>query len=348
MEQEKLMGAKMNDQSEQAYAFPHIEPLLAEHVAVGDGHSLWVEQSGARSGLPVVSLHGGPGVPFDAADRRLFDPGRFTLFQFDQRGVGRSIPHAETRANSVWHTVADLELLRTRYGIERWIVTGHSFGTTIALAYAQKYPDRCAALLLRGLYLSTNEEREWAATAWRMMWPDAWADTLARISPGAPEDYYDCIAAQLEHPDHEVRAKAADAYARFELNCCFADPTRYDLDAMLDPESNWANAVIAMHFGANDDFLEPDQILRDIHILRDIPAIVVNGRNDVVTPPAPAWRLKTLWPELDLRFAPLSGHMSIEPGNIMAVTQAADDLADRLAPQTCWTSRTAAQATNRP
>jgi proline iminopeptidase len=339
------MEANIDERRERAYAFPCVDAISAGHIEVGDGHRLWVERSGAAAGIPVVALHGGPGVPLEPADRRLFDPSLFTLFQFDQRGVGRSTPHAETTANSLWHTVADLELLRKHYGIEQWIVTGHSFGTTIALAYAQKYPERCAGLLLRGLYLSTDEERAWAATGWRMMWPEAWAATVAQIAPNDPDAYYDCISAQLEDPDPTIRAKAADAYARFELSCCFADPTQDNLDTMLDPASNWANAVIATHYGRHDDFLEPDQLIRDIDRVRAIPAIVVNGRNDVVTPPGPAWRLKTLWPDLDVRFAALAGHLSIEPGNIVAVTQAANDLAKQVQPQTFWTSRTAPQAT---
>lgn len=339
------MGIKINERSEQAYVFPPIAPVSAEHVEVGDGHMLWVERSGAAAGFPIIALHGGPGVPLEPADRRLFNPALFTLFQFDQRGVGRSTPHAQTKANSLWHTVADLEHLRIRYGIERWIVTGHSFGTTIALAYAQKYPDRCAGLLLRGLYLSTKEERDWAVIGWRMMWPEAWADAVAQISPGAPDAYYDAIGMQLVDPDPAIRAKAAKAFSKFELSCCFADPTQDNLDAMLHPTSNWANAVIAMHYGQHGHFLEPDQLIRDLYRIRSIPAIVVNGRNDVVTPPGPAWRMKTLWPELELRFATLAGHLSTEAGNIVAVTKAADDLAARVTDQTFWMPLAAPQAT---
>jgi proline iminopeptidase len=308
------------------YRYQAHAPFLAEHVEVGATHRLWVERSGAPGGIPVVALHGGPGVPFEPRDGRLLDLDYYQLVQFDQRGCGRSAPHASVADNSIWHTVDDLERLRKRYGFERWIVTGHSYGTTIALAYAQAHPDRVSALVLRGLFLATKEEMDWIAHGWQATWPDAWTRAVAELGVEDPDDYYPRLAELLDDPDPEVRQRAAVAYSRYELNCCYAEPDADAIESLLDIDSCVANARIASHYAANHDFLEPGQLLGNIERIRHLPIYVVNGRFDVVTPPRSAWQLKTMLPELVLRIVPLTGHMSTEPGNIAAVTEIFDEL----------------------
>lgn len=316
----------MKTAKDMPYRYPARTPFLEEHVAVGAPHCLWVERSGSPEGVPVVALHGGPGVPFEPRDSRLLDLDHYQLVQFDQRGCGRSTPHAAITDNSIWHTVDDLERLRTRYGFERWIVTGHSYGTTIALAYAQAHPDRCVALVLRGLFLATHEEMDWIAHGWQATWPDAWARAVAELGVEDAGDYYPRLAQLLDDPDPDVRCRAAVAYSRYELNCCYAEPDADEIESLLDVSSCLANARIASHYAANNDFLEPGQLLRHVDRIRHLPIYAVNGRFDIVTPPRSAWQLKSVLPELELRIVPLTGHMSTEPGNIAAVTDVFEEL----------------------
>lgn len=311
------------------YKYRDCPPWLAEHVPVGDLHSLWVEHSGARDGIPVIALHGGPGVPSEAIDRRLFDPDRFHLIQFDQRGCGRSTPHAEIRENSLWHSVDDIETLRRRAGIERWIVTGHSYGATLALAYAQRHPERCLALVLRGLYLGTAEERDWIVRGWRMMRPDAWMRAIEGFTTEEAEDYYATVALRLDASDHGLRMRTAIAYSRYELECCYANPDPEVIAAQLDPDACYANAVIAAHHAAHDDFLDEGQLLANIERIAAIPAVAIAGLADIVTPPHAAWLLRRHWPSLELCYVGGAGHATTEPGNIRAVTDVMDKFAAR-------------------
>lgn len=311
------------------YRYADAVPDDFGHLAVGSPHRLWYERSGASGGIPVVALHGGPGIALEPLDRRLFDPAVFRLTQFDQRGCGRSTPRGETLQNSLWHSVEDIESLRAHSGVERWIVTGHSYGATLALAYAQAHPDRCLALVLRGLYLGTQCERDWIVRGWRMMRPDAWAEATAGFDADEKTDYYGAVARRLRNPDPAVAERAAIAYSRYELTCCYADPDPAVIAAQLDPVASMVNATIAAHHAAHDDFLTDDALLAGMNRLGDVPVIVVTGAADIVTPPYAAWLLRQRWPMAEVRIVARAGHMSTEPGNIDAVTKVMDDLGRR-------------------
>lgn len=311
------------------YRYPDIDPDACGHLAVSPLHRLWFECSGVADGIAVVALHGGPGVALEPLDRRLFDPRAFRLTQFDQRGCGRSTPSGATADNSLWHSVEDMETLRRHIGVDRWIVTGHSYGATLALAYAERHPDRCFALVLRGLYLGTARERDWIVNGWRMMRPHAWAEATAGFTPAEARDYYGTVARRLADPDPAVRTRAAVAYARYELSCCYADPDPATIEAQLDPGACLVNATIAAHHAAHDDFLEEGALLAAIDRIGEVPVTVVAGAADVVTPPYAGWLLQQARPATDVRLVPLTGHASTEPGNVAAVTEVMDGLAQR-------------------
>lgn len=316
------------------YSHADAAPDECGHLVVEVPHRLWYERSGVEDGMPVVALHGGPGASLEPLDRRLFDPAVFRLTQFDQRGCGRSTPTGHTVDNSLWRSVEDIEALRRYFGVERWIVTGHSYGATLALAYGEEYPDRCLALVLRGLYLGTMRERAWIVDGWRMMRPDAWAEATAGFSAAEADDYYDTVARRLADPDPAVRERAAIAYARYELTCCYADPDPAVIEPLLDPGACLVNATIATLYAAHDDFLPDETLLRRLDRLGDTPVIVVAGGADIVTPPYAAWLLHRARPATEVRPVPHAGHMSTEPGNVAAVTAVMDALGRRFATMT--------------
>jgi proline iminopeptidase len=293
-----------------------IEPYRHGRVKVGAGHEIYYEECGNPHGKPVAIVHGGPGGGCNATMRRYHDPARYRIVLFDQRGCGRSLPHASLEANTTWDLVADMERLRIHLGIDRWQLFGGSWGSTLALAYAETHPDRVRDLILRGIFLLRREELIWfyqAGCGW--LFPEAFEEFRKGIPP---EERGDMIAAyyrRLTNPDRDVQIAAARAWSIWEGST---------LSLMQDPERvklfgadtyAIAFARIESHYFVNKGFFErEDQLLANAHRIRHVPCSIVHGRYDVVTPVKNAWDLSRVWPEARLHIVPDAGHAMTEPG----------------------------------
>ena len=306
-----------------------IEPYATGRLAVTDGHELYFEESGNRDGIPVVVLHGGPGGAANPTMRRLHDPERWRIVLFDQRGCGRSTPYASLDANTTWDLVADIERLRRHLGIERWHVVGGSWGSTLALAYAETHPASVSSLLLRGIFLLRNSELDWFyQNGCNWLFPDAYADFVAPIPPAERHDMIRAYHARLVGDDTEVQLRAARAWSTYEGTTLslVQDPER--VRQFASDRYALAFARIECHYFVNRGFFDRDgQLLQNIDRIRHLPTTVVQGRYDVVTPMRSAWDLKAAWPEADLRIVPDAGHAVTEPGIIDELVAATRRLA---------------------
>lgn len=309
--------------------FAPIEPFATGALKVSALHTLYHEQSGSPDGLPVVSLHGGPGGGVSPDMRRFFDPDRWRIILFDQRGCGRSTPYAELAENTTWDLVADIERLRTHLGIERWVVSGGSWGVTLALAYAAMHPERVSGLILRGVFLATKGEIAWFyQSGARHVFPDAFDRFESFIPAEERGDLVAAYARRLASPDRATRIAAARAWATWEgealsLRGPEGKPTRFTDDRFVE-----AFARIESHYFTNAAFFECDGWLLDqVPRLAHIPARIVHGRYDMVTPASSAYALAKLWPNARLEFVPDAGHASLEPGIVDALVRAGEDMA---------------------
>jgi len=296
------------------YLHPPIDPFDQRMMEVGDGHRVYVEQCGNPDGIPVVVLHGGPGGGCSAAMRRYFDPAIYRVVLFDQRGCGRSRPHASVQANTTWHLVADIEAIRQAFGIGKWLVFGGSWGATLSLIYAQTHPDRAACLILRGVFLMTQAELNWFYGGGAgQFWPDLWA-RFAGLIPD--EEQHDMIAAysqRLFSGDLMQETRYARAWAAWENALASID----NEGPGGESPAEYARAFSRLenHYFSNAGFLEQDgQILANADLLRDIPGVIVQGRYDMICPPASAYALHKAWPKSDLRMIGKAGHALSEPG----------------------------------
>lgn len=297
-----------------AFLYPQIEPFDQRMMDVGDGHQIYVEQCGHPSGLPVVILHGGPGGGCSPAMRRYFDPSVYRVILFDQRGCGRSRPHASVESNTTWHLVADIERIREALGIRNWIVFGGSWGATLALIYAQTHPDRARHLVLRGVFLMTEGELGWfyggGAGAF---WPDRWADFTRPIPQDEHDDMIAAYHRRLFSGDRAEETRYARSWAAWENALASVEHDGIVGEAPAD----YARAFSRLenHYFLNKGFLEADgQILRDLAKLRDVPATIVQGRYDMICPPVSAWTLAQNWARADLRMVAKAGHALSEAG----------------------------------
>ena len=286
-------------------------------------HTLHYEEVGNPAGKPIVFLHGGPGAGVSPGHRRFFDPRRWRVVLFDQRGAGRSTPHAELRENTTWDLVADTEKLREHLGIDRWVVFGGSWGSTLALAYAETHPSRCKALALRGIFLLRRTELEWFyQKGASYLFPDAWERYLEPIPPRERGDMMKAYYRRLTHRDRRVRLRAARAWSTWEgtTSTLRADPAA--IRKMGQARFAEAFARIEAHYFVHRGFLRrEDQLLRDVGRIRHIPAVIVQGRYDVVCPARSAWDLHRAWPEAKLVLVPDAGHSMNEPGTRKALIQ---------------------------
>ena len=296
------------------YLYPPSDPFDQRMVDVGDGHRVYVEQCGNPTGIPVVVLHGGPGGGCSPAMRRYFDPNVYRVILFDQRGCGRSRPHASIKDNTTWHLVADIELLRETLKIEDWIVFGGSWGATLVLIYAQAHPDRVLHLVLRGVFLAMQSELDWFYGGGAgKFWPENWQRFLAPIPP---EEHDDLIAAyhnRLFCGDLMVETRCARAWAAWEN--ALASFHSGGVTGESPGEYARAFARLENHYFTNKAFLERDgQILQDMQKIEHIPGTVVQGRYDMICPPKSAWDLCQLWPAAQLKLIDKAGHALSEPG----------------------------------
>lgn len=306
--------------------YPEIEPFDSGMLQVSDLHSIYYEQCGNPAGKPVVFLHGGPGAGCSPKTRRFFDPAHYRIVLFDQRGCGRSKPHAELTDNTTWHLVADIEKLREHLGITHWQVFGGSWGSTLAIAYAQTHPTRVSELVLRGIFMLRRAELEWFyQSGCDSIFPDAWEAYLAAIPRVEHADLISAYHRRLTSPDPAVRLAAARAWSVWEGSTSFLYQDSAHISGSAEDEFALAFARIECHYFVNAGFLEhDDQLLRNVDAIRDIPAVIVQGRYDVVCPLRSAWDLHRAWPEADLRIVADAGHSAFEPGITAELIAATD------------------------
>ncbi|MGH8278751.1 MAG: prolyl aminopeptidase [Gammaproteobacteria bacterium] len=313
--------------------FPPIEPYSARTLKVESPHEIYVEECGNPAGLPVVFVHGGPGGGCTTDNRRFFNPRRYRCVLFDQRGCGRSTPHAELAGNTTQALVADMERIRETLGIERWVVFGGSWGSTLALVYAEIYPERVLALIVRGIFLVTPDELRWFyQDGIQHLFPDYFEEFVAPIPAVERADLMHAYYRRLTSPDLQVRRAAAEPWSLFEARCSSLLPSQSIVEHFSDPDMAMAIARIECHYFVNNCFLEPDQIIRHAARLADIPGIIVQGRYDVVCPAVSAWRLHRAWPQARFVLVPDAGHAASEPSVCAALIEATDLFARRLAP----------------
>jgi proline iminopeptidase len=312
--------------------YPDILPYAVHRVAVDERHALYVEECGTAKGIPALFLHGGPGAGCEPYHRRFFDPARYRVVLFDQRGAGRSVPHADLTANTTWLLVADIERIRERLGIERWLVFGGSWGSTLALAYAQAHPERVSALVLRGIFLCRDAEVRWFyQEGASRLFPDYWADFVA---PVAPADRHDMLAAYhrlLTGADDIARMAAAKAWSTWEGRTATLLPNPSVVSHFGDPHVALSLARIECHYFVHQAFLRPNQLLEDAGRLAAIPTVIVHGRYDLICPLENAWALHKALPGSELVIVPDAGHAASEPGIRSALVEATDHFARRLA-----------------
>lgn len=304
--------------------YPPIEPFARGHLEVGDGHEIYYEESGNRRGIPVLMIHGGPGGGSNPTMRRFHNPVRYRIILADQRGCGRSLPHASLDANTTWHLISDMERLRAHLGISQWQLVGGSWGSTLALAYAEVYPTRVSALLLRGIFLLRRMELDWfyqEGASW--LFPDAYARF---VEPIPAEERNDLIAAyyrRLTHPDIKMQLAAARAWSLWEASTLALTPDPERIRLFSADTYALAFARIESHYFVNAGFFESDgELLLHAPRLRGIPGVIIHGRYDVVTPIKSAFDLKAHWPEARLIVVPDAGHAMTEPGIIHELVQA--------------------------
>jgi proline iminopeptidase len=310
--------------------YPEIEPYNSGKLAVSDVHSIYWEESGNPGGKPVVFLHGGPGGGTEPKHRRFFDPKRYRIVLFDQRGCGKSTPHASLHDNTTWHLVDDIEQLREHLGIERWQVFGGSWGSTLALAYAQKHPDHVTELVLRGIFTFSQDEIDWFYhDGTRVLFPDAYELLLAGIPREEHGDIVGAYHRRLLSGDRATREAAARTWSMWECRVATLLPDDDLIAHCEDASFTLAFARIECHYFVNHGFLEsPTQLIDDVDKIRNIPCVIVHGRYDVICPPRNAWRLHRAWPESELVFVPAAGHSANEPGIVEALVAATDRFAD--------------------
>ena len=306
--------------------YPPVEPYDTGMLPVSPVHTLYYEQSGNPDGLPVVFLHGGPGGGTVPVYRQFFDPEAYRIVLFDQRGAGRSTPHANLEENTTWHLVSDIERLREHLGVENWVVFGGSWGSTLALAYAQTHPERARALVLRGIFLCRRKEIRWfyqeGASA---IFPDVWEE-YARVIPAAErDDFLSAYHRRLTSDDERVRLEAARAWSVWEGSTSKLFPDSSLIEHFGEPHMALALARIECHYFVNDAFFETENwLVENVGKIRHIPAVIVQGRYDVVCPMMSAWELHRAWPEADLRIIADAGHSATEPGIVSALVEATD------------------------
>ena len=309
--------------------YPAIEPYDTGTLKVDDRHTLYFEQCGNPNGKPVVMLHGGPGGGCSDKMRQFHDPAKYRIILFDQRGSGRSTPHADLVDNTTWDLVADIEKLREKLGVDSWQVFGGSWGSTLALAYAETHPQRVTELVLRGIFMLRRWELEWFyQEGANRLFPDAWEHYLKPIPLVERHDLISAFHRRLTSDDEATRLAAAKAWSVWEGATSFLHVDDDFVNSHEDPQFALAFARIENHYFVNGGFFEvEDQLLRDAHKIAHIPGVIVHGRYDVVCPLANAWELHKAWPKAQLQITPASGHSAFEAENVDALVRATDSFA---------------------
>jgi len=308
--------------------YPAITPYNQFELAVTPPHRLYVEECGTANGVPVVFLHGGPGAGCEPYHRQFFDPEKYRIVLFDQRGAGRSTPHAELTDNTTRDLVNDIEAIREKLGIDRWIVFGGSWGSTLALVYAQTHPQRVAGLILRGIFLCRQREIDWFyQEGASRIFPDLWQHFLEPVPLAERHNMVDAYYQRLTAPDEFTRMQAAKAWSLWEGRTATLISRQSVIDHFGDPHTALSLARIECHYFKNHSFLTENQILNNMPVLAEIPGIIVQGRYDVICPLESAWELHQAWPASMLKIIPDAGHSATEAGILSELVNATDEMA---------------------
>ncbi len=311
--------------------FPDIKPYATHRLEVEAPHELYVEECGNAKGLPVLFVHGGPGAGCEEYHRRFFDPNIYRIVLFDQRGAGRSTPHASLDNNTTWHLVADMEKIRLHLGIDRWVLFGGSWGSTLSLIYAETHPQRVLGLILRGIFLCRPWEIYWFyQEGANRVFPDYWQEFIMPIPEQERHDLLQAHYRRLIGEDDIARMSSAKAWSIWEGRAATLLPNKHVVNFFGTPRVALSLARIEAHYFAHKTFLEPDQILRDAHRLADIPGVIVHGRYDMVCPIQNAWELQRAWPSAKLLVIPDAGHSAAETGTTHALVKSVMEMAAML------------------
>jgi proline iminopeptidase len=310
--------------------YPPIEPYASGLLDVGGGHQVYWERVGTKGAKPAVFLHGGPGGGLSASQRRVFDPAKYDVLLFDQRGCGRSRPHAGLEHNTTWDLVADIEELRQMAGVERWLVFGGSWGSALALAYAERHPERVTELVLRGIFTLRRWELEWYyQRGASLLFPDKWEGFVSVIPEAERADMMAAYRRRLTGGDRAEQVRAAKAWARWEGETLTLLPDPSVSDAFYDEDYAIAFARIENHYFVHAGWMDEGQLIRDAHRLKEIPGVIVQGRYDVACPPQTAWDLHHAWPEAEFHLVEGAGHALSQPGILHHLIEATDRFAAR-------------------
>jgi len=308
--------------------YPHLEPFEVNFLEIDD-HKIYYEESGNPNGKPAIFVHGGPGGGGSTEVRRFFNPELYKIIVFDQRGCGRSKPHASLKDNTTWHLVSDMERIREKLGIEQWLVFGGSWGSTLSLAYAQAHPTRVSELVLRGIFMLRKKELDWFyQEGASKIFPEPWQEFLQPIEDDKRDNLMDAYREIFYGDDQEKKLKAAVAWSKWEAATSSLLISKSRVDEFQNPEFALAFAMIENHYFVNKGFFEDEnQLLKNLDAIRHIPAVIVQGRYDVVCPMESAWELASKWPEAEFIVTPNSGHSAFEKENIAALVDATDKFA---------------------
>ncbi len=305
--------------------FPPIEPYDSGMLQVDDIHTLYWEQSGNPQGIPVIFLHGGPGYGASPKSRQFFDPAYYRIIVFDQRGAGRSHPLGEINQNTTPLLIEDIEKLRTLLGINKWILFGGSWGSTLALAYAEYHPSRCIGLILRGIFLCRPQEIKWFFNGMKNIFPEVWARFSNYIPVAERDDLLAAYKKRTLDPNPEIYLPACKEYFRYELSQSMLNPSSEEIEEICKDEiAAIGLARSELHYFSNKIFLEENQLLRDIQKIRHLPCIIVHGRYDVICPVTTAFDLVKEWPEAEFHLIQLGGHATSDPEILKALMAATE------------------------
>lgn len=308
--------------------YPAIQPFATHQLAVAPPHQLYVEECGNPEGVPVLFVHGGPGAGCSEQDRCFFNPEVYRIILFDQRGSGRSLPHASLEGNATPALVEDIEAIRTHFGIDRWLLFGGSWGSALSLVYAEAHPQRVLGLILRGIFLCRQRDIDWFyQDGASRIFTDYWLDFLAPIPVAERGDLLTAYYRRLTSSNELERIRAAKAWSIWEARCATLHPNRHVIERLGSSHVALAMARIEAHYFMNQSFLAPDQIIANAGALAGIPGVIVHGRYDIVCPPDQAFALHRAWPDARLEIIRDAGHASSEPGTLDALVRATDAMA---------------------
>ena len=310
--------------NQQTGLYPPIQPYRSGRLPVDALHTLYWEECGNPHGVPVLFLHGGPGAGLSPSHRQFFDPAHYRIVLFDQRGSGQSTPLGEVRNNTTQSLIQDIEQLRTLLGIGRWLVFGGSWGATLALAYGQSHPERCRGFILRGIFLGTQAEIDWWLHGMGQFFPEAHAEFVAPIPEAERGDLLEAYCRRILSEDPAISLPAARAWSRYEGSCLHLLPRPEVVDAFGSDAIALGVGRLEAHYFRNRCFLAEGALLAHVSAIRHLPAVIVQGRYDVITPPKAAWALHQTWPEAQLAMVDDAGHSASEPGTAAALVAATE------------------------